>query len=79
MRVRFLVQILACQPETSEIVPFVKAFAGLLRRRPFLVKRLESVVCKLLTSLEFFDEEGRKKISIGAPFIKSRFKSMESR
>jgi len=59
-------QILACAPDSAEILPFIRAFAGLLRRRPFLVKRLETVVCKLLTSLEFFDEQGRKKIAIGA-------------
>jgi hypothetical protein len=38
-----------------------------VRRRPFLVQRLEEVLKKLLTSLEFFDDDGRKKIAIGAP------------
>lgn len=47
-------------------MPFVKAFGSLVRRRPFLVQRLEEVLKKLLTSLEFFDEDGRKKIAIGA-------------
>lgn len=60
-----ILQIFACVAEVDEIVPFVKAFHGLVRRRPFLVQRLEEVLKKLLTSLEFFDNEGRKKIAIG--------------
>eukprot|EP00892_Ulva_mutabilis_P007334 jgi/Ulvmu1/4973/UM207_0017.1 len=56
--------IFACAAEVDEILPFVKAFHGLVRRRPFLVQRLEEVLKKLLTSLEFFDNEGRKKIAI---------------
>lgn len=58
-------QIFACEPTTEAILPFVKAFAGLLRRRPFLVQRLETVVTKLLTSLDFFDDAGHKQIAIG--------------
>lgn len=61
-------QIFACRAEVDEILPFVKAFHGLVRRRPFLVQRLEEVLKKLLTSLEFFDNEGRKKIAIGMSF-----------
>lgn len=59
-------QIFACAAEVDEILPFARAFHGLVRRRPFLVQRLEEVLKKLLTSLEFFDHEGRKKIAIGA-------------
>ena len=44
----------------------MRAFHALVRRRPFLVQRLEEVLTKLLTSLEFFDNEGRQKIAIGA-------------
>jgi hypothetical protein len=63
-------QVLACKPEVDEILPFVKAFHALVRRRPFLLQRLEEVLTKLLTSLEFFDEEGRKKIAIGVVVYK---------
>jgi hypothetical protein len=34
------------------------------RRRPFLVKGLEATLNKFILSLEFYDEEGRKKIAI---------------
>jgi len=36
------------------------------RRRPFLVKGLEATLNKFILSLEFYDEEGRKKIAISA-------------
>jgi hypothetical protein len=58
-------QVFACQPKIEEILPYVQAFHSLVKRRPFLVQRLEEVLTKLLTSLEFFDDEGRKKIAIG--------------
>jgi hypothetical protein len=51
----------------DDIMPYIKAFNNLVRRRPFLVQRLEEVLKKLLTSLEFFDEDGRQKIAIGTP------------
>ena len=35
------------------------------RRRPFLIRSCENTLIKLLLSLEFFDEEGRKKLAIG--------------
>jgi len=35
------------------------------RRRPFLVKGLEATLNKFILSLEFYDEDGRKKIAIG--------------
>jgi hypothetical protein len=36
----------------------------LRRRRPFLVKGLEATLNKFILSLEFYDEEGRKKIAM---------------
>jgi hypothetical protein len=51
--------------DVDEILPFIKAFKEMVRRRPFLVQRLEEVLKKLLTSVEFFDTDGRKKIAIG--------------
>ena len=50
------------------ILPFVKAFKTLVQRKPFLVQRLEEVLKKLLNSLEFFDDDGRRKIAIGARY-----------
>jgi hypothetical protein len=41
----------------------------MIRRRPFLIKALENTLTKLLLSLEFFDEEGRKKIAIATSRI----------
>ena len=60
-------QILACDATAESIMPFIKAFKEMVRRRPFLVQRLEEVLKKLLTSCEFFDDDGRKKIAISAP------------
>lgn len=56
--------ILACPPEREAIVPYVKWFQSLIRRRPFLVKALENTLIKLILSLEFYGDEGRKKIAI---------------
>lgn len=36
------------------------------RRRPFLVKALENVLQKFVMGMEFYDDEGRRKIAIGA-------------
>lgn len=38
----------------------------MIRRRPFLVKSLENTLIKLILSMEFYDDQGRKKIAIGA-------------
>lgn len=35
------------------------------RRRPFLIRGLENTLSKLMLSLEFFDEVGRKKLGMG--------------
>ncbi len=35
------------------------------RRRPFLIRGLENTLAKLMLSLEFFDEVGRKKLGMG--------------
>ena len=37
-----------------------------LRRRPFLVKNLENVLMKFVMGMEFYDDDGRRKIAIGA-------------
>ena len=45
-------------------MPYVKWFQTMIRRRPFLVKALENTLIKLILSLEFYDEAGRKKIAV---------------
>ena len=56
--------ILASPAERSAIVPYVKWFQTMIRRKPFLVKALENTLIKLILSLEFYDQEGRKKIAM---------------
>ncbi|KAL6773686.1 FAP224 [Auxenochlorella protothecoides x Auxenochlorella symbiontica] len=56
--------ILASPAETAAIVPYIKWFQTMIRRRPFLVKSLENTLIKLILSLEFYDDLGRKKIAI---------------
>ncbi|KDD75188.1 hypothetical protein H632_c819p1 [Helicosporidium sp. ATCC 50920] len=56
--------ILASPPEPSAIIPFVRWFQTMIRRRPFLVKHLENTLVKLLLSMEFYDDLGRTKIAI---------------
>lgn len=61
--------ILAAKPERSAIVPYIKVFQSLTRRRPFLVRGLENTLVKLLLSLEFFDEQGRRRIAIALALV----------
>ena len=56
--------ILASPADRTAIEPYVKWFQSMIRRRPFLVKALENTLSKLILSLEFYDEEGRKKVAI---------------
>lgn len=58
-------QVLAAPANRDSIVPYIKLFQTLIRRRPFLIKALENTLIKLIMSLEFFDDEGRQKIAIG--------------
>ena len=39
------------------------------RRRPFLIRPLENTLVKLILSLEFYSQEGRQKIAIGAHLL----------
>ncbi|KAI8468015.1 MAG: armadillo-type protein [Monoraphidium minutum] len=61
--------ILACESNPEAIMPFVKIFQLLIRRRPFLVKGLESTMNKFILSLEFYNEDGRKKIATTAALV----------
>lgn len=56
--------ILACPPDRTAVLPYIKWFQAMIRRRPFLVKALENTLIKLILSLEFYDQEGRKKIAV---------------
>lgn len=55
--------MLACECSPEAIAPLVRVFQLLIRRRPFLVKGLEATLNKFILSLEFYDEQGRKKIA----------------
>lgn len=56
--------VLASDATREAILPYVKIFQSLLRRRPFLVRPLENTLIKLLRSLDFHDDTGRTKIAI---------------
>lgn len=58
-------------PRTLHLTSWRAPLPALARRRPFLIKSLENTMCKFLKSLEFFDETGRKKISMGEPPLSS--------
>mmetsp|Transcript_181 Transcript_181/g.463 ORF Transcript_181/g.463 Transcript_181/m.463 type:complete len:420 (+) Transcript_181:190-1449(+) len=66
---RLKVNMLGQEAETQAIMPFINTYQQLIRRRPFLIKSLENTMCKFLKSLEFFDETGRKKISMAIAMI----------
>ena len=55
--------ILKCD-EQEQIVPYVKWFQAMIRRRPFLVKSLENTLIKLILSLEFYDDKEKANIAI---------------
>ncbi|NP_001150633.1 uncharacterized protein LOC100284266 [Zea mays] len=56
--------MLDCVAQRETILPFVLYIQKTLRRRPFLIKNLENVMRKFLQSLEFFEENERKKLAI---------------
>jgi len=45
------------------------------RRRPFLIRPLENTLVKLILSLEFYSQEGRQKIAIGAHLLSTGLSS----
>ncbi|KAL4432468.1 hypothetical protein ABPG77_001767, partial [Micractinium sp. CCAP 211/92] len=59
-----LFEILAGPADREAILPYIKWFQTMIRRRPFLVKNLENVLMKFVMGLEFYDEEGQRKIAI---------------
>lgn len=56
--------ILACPAEREALLPYWKFFQALTRRRPFLIRGLENTLIKLMLSLEFFNEEDRRKLGM---------------
>ncbi|XP_022946474.1 basic leucine zipper and W2 domain-containing protein 2-like [Cucurbita moschata] len=56
--------IIECEPKREAILPSVIYIQKILRRRPFLIKYLENVMRRFLQSLEFFEENERKKLAI---------------
>lgn len=61
--------VLLAHPTHEAILPFVKVFASMTRRRPFLIRGLENTLIKLLLTMEFFDAEKRKKIAIAMALV----------
>ncbi|KAF8066304.1 BZW1 [Scenedesmus sp. PABB004] len=61
--------VLAAEPTPEALLPYIKVFQSLIRRRPFLVKGLEATLNKFILSLEFYDEPGRKKIATTAAMV----------
>ncbi|KAI3439395.1 uncharacterized protein J3R85_004813 [Psidium guajava] len=56
--------ILDCESKHEAILPSVIYIQKILRRRPYLIKNLEHVMQKLLQSMEFLEEDERKKLAI---------------
>ena len=61
--------ILASGATREDVLPYIKFTQMIMRKKPFLVKGLESTLCKLLRQLEFFDEEGKKKLAIATALV----------
>lgn len=65
-----ILHVLAVPANRESILPFIKVFQLLGRRRPYLYNRLEKTIVKLLLSLEFFKEdENRVKIAIALALV----------
>eukprot|EP00891_Asterochloris_glomerata_P001856 jgi/Astpho2/1856/Aster-00382 len=56
--------VMGAKPDREAILPYIKVCQQLIRRRPFLIKALESTLSKLLKSLDFYDEDARQKVAI---------------
>ena len=61
--------VLASGATREEILPYIRFMQMIMRKKPFLVKSLESTLCKLLRQLEFFDEEGKTKLAIATALV----------
>lgn len=63
--------LLGAEPNRDAIMPYIKVFVQLTRRRPFLVRGLEATIIKLLLTSEFFDEDNRKRLAIALALVLS--------
>jgi len=61
--------VLASEATREAILPYIKFFQMIMRKKPFLVKGLESTLVKLLRQLEFFDDEGKTKLAIATALV----------
>lgn len=56
--------VMSAEADRESILPYIKMFQQLIRRRPFLIKSLENTLSKLLKSLDFYDNAARHKVAI---------------
>ncbi|KAA6427859.1 MAG: flagellar associated, partial [Trebouxia sp. A1-2] len=56
--------VMSAGADRESILPYIKMFQQLIRRRPFLIKSLENTLSKLLKSLDFYDNAARHKVAI---------------
>lgn len=66
---KLVTNVLNTEASSEALLPYIKVFQSLIRRRPFLVKGLEATLNKFILSLEFYDEDGRKKIAIATAMV----------
>lgn len=64
--------VLKASADREGILPFIKVFQTLIRRRPFLIKALENTLVKFILSLDFYDQAGRQKIAIATALVFSQ-------
>lgn len=58
------INVLVSSDDRESIMPYIEVFKTLIRRRPFLIRALENTLVKLILSLEFYSQDGRKKIAM---------------
>lgn len=61
--------LMGCEATHEKLLPFIILLQKIIRRRAFLIKSLENVLCKLIQSLEHFDKEGREKLGLATAMI----------
>jgi hypothetical protein len=61
--------VLASGATREDVLPYIKFTQMIMRKKPFLVKGLEATLVKLLRQLEFFDQDGKKKLAIATALV----------
>uniref|UniRef100_A0A7S0WTD3 W2 domain-containing protein n=1 Tax=Pyramimonas obovata TaxID=1411642 RepID=A0A7S0WTD3_9CHLO len=56
--------ILSVEGTKESVMPFIKVFQIILRRRPFLIKNLENLLKRLLTQLEHYTEDQQDRTAL---------------